>query len=95
MKNVRLFAITVSILTIALFFLSFYFLAQNLSNPVVENRFIPFESAYVYHLETSGEVGINFLNLILFSLLFSLPIFFILKYLSFLVSRKLEQKGRL
>ena len=95
MKDLRLFVITMSILTIALFFLSFYFLGQNLANPVQENRFLPFKSVYIYHLETSGEVGINFLHLILYSLLFSLPIFFILKHFSSFISQKLEEKGRL
>lgn len=95
MKNVRLFSISLVVIAVALFFLSFYFFGKNLTNPVLEDKFIPFEALYIYNLEPSGEVGINFFNILIFSVLLNIPIFIILKGLGSFISKKLEEKGRI
>ncbi|MDQ0256413.1 hypothetical protein J2S74_003833 [Evansella vedderi] len=95
MKNVRLLVSTIFIIIFFLFFLSFYFFAQNLNNPVSESTAIPFETFYIYNLETNGEVGINILNLLIVSFVLSIPLFFILKFFSSFISNKLAKKGRI
>jgi len=95
MKYIRVYMIIFILNIAAEFFLSFYFLSENLSNPVKNKEIYPFKSFPIYQLQPNGEVTVNFMNIIYSSLLLAIPFTFILLFISGVVRKQLDSKGRI
>jgi hypothetical protein len=77
------------------FFGSFYFLSQNLSNPVKHEKLYPFKNFPIYNLHSSGDVDVNFINIIMSALLLAVPFTVIILFLNRVITKNLDYKGRI
>ncbi len=95
MRNIRVYLICTILNLLLLVFSSFYFFAKNLSEPVKENTYIPFEGLYLYELLENGEVSVHIINILIYSVVLAIPVFFLLKFFSQIITKKLINKGNL
>ncbi|OEC76891.1 hypothetical protein BCV60_20560 [Bacillus halotolerans] len=95
MKNVRMFFISILINILILFFGSFYFFGGNLKNPVDSDTYLPIKQFPIYELYKNGEVSLNIINIIIYSIIFAIPIFLILKLISRIFTNILLKKGKI
>ncbi|MED3928907.1 hypothetical protein P4594_28135 [Priestia megaterium] len=94
MKKIRVFMIIFILNACIGFFGSFYFLSQNLSNPVKHEKLYPFQHFPVYNLQPSGDVNVNFINIIISALLLAIPFTLIILFLNRVITKNLDYKGR-
>ncbi len=98
MKNIRMFFISILINILILFFGSFYFFGGNLKNPVDSDTYLPIKQFPIYELYKNGEVSlniINIINIIIYSIIFAIPVFLILKLISRIFTNILLKKGKI
>ncbi|CAN2254759.1 conserved hypothetical protein [Bacillus vallismortis] len=95
MKNIRMFFISILINILILFFGSFYFFGGNLKNPVDSDTYLPIKQFPIYELYKNGEVSLNIINIIIYSIIFAIPIFLILKLISRIFTSILLKKGKI
>lgn len=95
MKNIRMFFISILINILILFFGSFYFFGGNLKNPVDSDTYLPIRQFPIYELYKNGEVSLNIINIIIYSIIFAIPIFLILKLISRIFTNILLKKGKI
>ncbi|APH67531.1 hypothetical protein BAX60_09070 [Bacillus subtilis] len=95
MKNIRMFFISILINILILFFGSFYFFGGNLKNPVDSDTYLPIKQFPIYELYKNGEVSLNIINIIIYSIIFAIPIFLILKLISRIFTNILLKKGKI
>ncbi|RPK16482.1 hypothetical protein EH2_03531 [Bacillus subtilis] len=95
MKNIRMFFISILINILILFFGSFYFFGGNLKNPVDSDTYLPIKQFPIYELYKNGEVSLNIINIIIYSIIFAIPVFLILKLISRIFTNILLKKGKI
>lgn len=90
-----MFFISILINILILFFGSFYFFGGNLKNPVDSDTYLPIKQFPIYELYKNGEVSLNIINIIIYSIIFAIPIFLILKLISRIFTNILLKKGKI
>ncbi len=90
-----MFFISILINILILFFGSFYFFGGNLKNPVDSDTYLPIKQFPIYELYKNGEVSLNIINIIIYSIIFAIPVFLILKLISRIFTNILLKKGKI
>ncbi|MDG0062002.1 hypothetical protein [Priestia sp. P5] len=94
MKKIRVFMIIFILNACIGFFGSFFFLSENLDNPVKQEKLYPFQNFPIYNLQPSGDVNVNFINIIISALLLAVPFTVIILLLNKIITKNLAYKGR-